>query len=191
MNRACCNLISLIALSPAQGHRACRYRIMKNRHRNIQLRSRRFIRDVILHTPIIEVSSLLIVLWLLFSGGIYFGEMDADGSSINSFGEALYWSVAAFSTAGIADMPINGISQIIGAIWIVLGSILFFGAIVATVTAYFMRPMRRPVKQIIDTIEYNLEQLDDLSLEELELLKKTTDLLIDHVERAKTAAASD
>ena len=148
-------------------------------------------RNVFLHTPIIEVSSLLIVLWLLFSGGIYFGEMDVEGSSINSYGEALYWGVAAFSTAGIADMPINGISQIIGAIWIVLGSILFFGAIVATVTAYFMRPMRRPAKQIIDTIEYNLEQLDDLSLEELELLKKTTDLLIDHVERAKTAAASD
>ena len=164
---------------------------MKNRHRNIQLRSRRFIRNVFLHTPIIEVSSLLIVLWLLFSGGIYFGEMDVEGSSINSYGEALYWGVAAFSTAGIADMPVNGISQIIGAVWIVLGSILFFGAIVATVTAYFMRPMRRPAKQIIDTIEYNLEQLDDLSLEELELLKKTTDLLIDHVERAKTAAASD
>jgi voltage-gated potassium channel len=34
--------------------------------------------------------------------------------------------------------------------------------------------MRRPAKQIIDTIEYNLEQLDDLSLDALALLKKTT-----------------
>ncbi|NNE62671.1 MAG: two pore domain potassium channel family protein [Gammaproteobacteria bacterium] len=162
---------------------------MKNAHRNIHLRSKRFIRNVILHTPIIKASALLIVLWLLFSAGIYYGEMGVEGSSINSYGKALYWGVAAFSTAGIADMPINGISELIGAVWIVLGSILFFGAIVATVTAYFMRPMRRPAKQIIDTIEYNLEQLDDLSLEELELLKKTTDLLIDHVERAKTVAA--
>lgn len=53
-----------------------------------------------------------------------------------------------------------------------------------------MRPMLRPAKQMIETIEYNLEQLDDLSLEELELLKKTTDMLIDHVERAKTVAAT-
>jgi voltage-gated potassium channel len=62
---------------------------------------------------------------------------------------------------------------------------LFFGAIVATITAYFMRPLQRPSRQIIDTIEYNLEQLDDLSIEELELLKETTDSLIEHVERLK------
>jgi len=36
---------------------------------------------------------------------------------------------------------------------------------------------------IVDTIEYNLEQLDDLSAEELELLKETTDALIEHMER--------
>jgi voltage-gated potassium channel len=46
-----------------------------------------------------------------------------------------------------------------------------------------MRPLQHPSKQIIDTIEYNLEQLDDLSIEELELLKETTDSLIEHVER--------
>jgi len=95
------------------------------------------------------------------------------------------WGIAAFSTAGIADMPVNGISEIIGAIWIVLGSMIFFGAIVSTITAYFMRPLQRPSKQIIDTIEYNLEQLDDLTIDELELLKDTTDSLIKHVEHLK------
>jgi len=80
---------------------------------------------------------------------------------------------------------VNGISELLGGIWIVLGSMLFFGAIVATITAYFMRPFQRPLKQIIDTIEYNLEQLDDLSVEELELLKETTDSLIEHMERLK------
>jgi len=57
---------------------------------------------------------------------------------------------------------------------------------VSTITAYFMRPLQRPAKQIIDTIEYNLEQLDDLSIEELELLKETTDALIEHMERMKS-----
>jgi voltage-gated potassium channel len=128
---------------------------------------------------------LLVALWMLFSAGIYFAEQGAEGSTITSFGRALYWGIAAFSTAGIADMPINGVSEVIGAIWIIVGSLLFFGAIVATVTAYFMRPMQRPSKQIIDTIEYNLEQLDDLSIEELELLKETTDSLIEHVEYLK------
>jgi voltage-gated potassium channel len=121
----------------------------------------------------------------LFSTGVYIAEQKAEGSSITTFGEALYWGVAAFSTAGIADTPVSGAAQLIGAIWIVLGSVLFFGAIVATVTTYFMRPMQRPHKKIIDTIEYNLEQLNDLSVEELDLLKETVDTLISHVEHLK------
>lgn len=151
------------------------------------MRSRRFFRDVVSHTPIVKMIILLIALWLIFAAGLYFAELGAEGSTITSYGRALYWGIAAFSTAGIADMPVNGLSEIIGGVWIILGSMLFFGTIVATVTAYFMRPLQRPVKQIVDTIEYNLEQLDDLSVEELELLKETTDGLIVHMERLKSA----
>jgi len=140
-------------------------------------------RDLMTHTPVLKMTLLLFVLWVLFSAGLYFAERDADGTSITSFGRALYWGIAAFSTAGIADMPINGLSEVIGGLWIVVGSMVFFGAIVATVTAYFMRPLQKPSKQIIDTIEYNLEQLDNLTVEELELLKETTDALIEHMER--------
>jgi voltage-gated potassium channel len=162
---------------------------MTRKSRGLKRRSRKFWRDVFIHTPVIRLTVLLVVLWMLFSAGIYFGEQGAEGSSITSYGRALYWGIAAFSTAGIADMPVNGISELIGAIWIILGSLLFFGAIVATVTAYFMRPLQHPSKQIIDTIEYNLEQLDDLSIEELELLKETTDTLIGHVEHLKSVHA--
>ena len=160
---------------------------MKRKTRILRRKSRAFVRDVIIHTPVVRMTFLLVALWMLFSAGIFLGEQGAEGTTITSYGKALYWGIAAFSTAGIADMPVTGISELIGAIWIIVGSLLFFGAIVATVTAYFMRPMQRPSKQIVDTIEYNLEQLDDLSIEELELLKETTDSLIEHVERLKAA----
>ena len=142
-----------------------------------------------MHTPIVRMTFILIITWMLFAAGLYLGERGAEGTTITSYGRALYWGIAAFSTAGIADMPIRGVSEFIGAVWIVLGSLLFFGAIVATITAYFMRPLQRPHKQIIDTIEYNLEQLDDLTIEELELLKETTDSLFEHMERLKAARA--
>ena len=145
----------------------------------------RFIADIIAHTPFLGMILLLIVLWFVFAAGLYFSERSIEGTSIRSYGNALYWGIAAFSTAGIADTPVSGVSQAIGGIWIVLGSTLFFGTIVATVTAYFMRPLQRPVRKIIETIEYNLEQLDDLSVEELDLLKDTVDTLIIHVERLK------
>ena len=148
-------------------------------------RFKRFIKDISIHTPFAKMVLLLIVLWLMFSAGVYMAERGVEGTSINSYGEALYWGVAAFSTAGIADAPISGTAQLVGGLWIVLGSVLFFGAIVATVTSYFMRPMQRPHKKIIDTIEYNLEQLNDLTLDELDLLKDTVDTLIVHVEHLK------
>jgi len=129
--------------------------------------------------------SLLIVLWLLFSAGIYVAERGAEGTDIYSYGRALYWGIAAFSTAGIASTPLTGDAQIVGGIWIVVGSAIFFGTIVATITTYFMRPFKRPVRQIIDTIEYNLEQLDDLSTDELDLLRETVDMLIDYIEQRK------
>ena len=156
---------------------------MKKAERNTRLR--RFLKDVSIHTPLNKMVALLILLWLAFSASIYFAESGVEGSSIQSYGNALYWGVAAFSTAGIADAPISNAAQLIGGVWIVLGSVLFFGAIVATVTAYFMRPMLRPHKRIIETIEYNLEQLEELDIDELDLLKETVDTLIVHVERLK------
>lgn len=147
----------------------------------------RFVSDIYIHTPFLKMVVLLIVLWVSFSSGLYLTERSMPHASVTSLGEALYWGVAAFSTAGIADTPTSGIAQILGGVWIVLGSALFFGTIVATITTYFSRPLKHPVKQIVDTIEYNLEQLDELSIAELDLLKKTVDSLILHMEKVKEA----
>ena len=115
----------------------------------MRTRRRKFIQDVMAHTPLLKMALLLLVLWMLFSAGLYFAERGAEGTTITSYGRALYWGIAAFSTAGIADMPVNGISELIGGIWIILGSMLFFGAIVATVTAYFLRPLQRDRKSVV------------------------------------------
>ena len=148
-------------------------------------RLRRFTRDIIAHTPIVRMVALMVVLWLSSAAGLYLAESSAPSTAIRSYWDAVYWGVAAFSTAGIADKPVSGLGLFIGGTWIILGSVVFFGTIVASVTTYFMRPMQRPARRIIETIEYNLEQLEDLSIEELDLLKETVDSLIVHVEGLK------
>jgi voltage-gated potassium channel len=60
-----------------------------------------------------------------------------------------------------------------------VGVILFWGTIIASVTAYFAKRREGTVKQIVATLEYNLERLDELSVEELKILKETADGLID------------
>lgn len=146
----------------------------------------RFLRVIVTQTPFLPMISILAVLWLLFSTGFYFAEHGASGSGIEYYTEALWWGVVAMTTMGTAPIPVTGAGQIVGGIWTVLGCIIFYGAIIASVTVYFARPRQHPTKQIISTIQYNLEQLEDLSLEELETLKETTDVLIDaQIERIK------
>ena len=159
---------------------------MKRKNRSFARRYKKFFNDVLIHTPVVKSIFLLVALWMIFSAALYVSETGSETTSITTYGNALYWGIAAFSTACIADRPVTGAGELIGGVWIVVGSMLFFGAIVSTITAYFMRPLQRPAKQIIDTIEYNLEQLDDLSIEELELLKETTDALIENMERLKS-----
>lgn len=137
-----------------------------------------FLKDLIIHTPFLQMFILLVIVWFSLSAGIYFAEYDAEGTSILTYGDALYTALAGFSTSGIAAMPVTPWGKVLCAFMMVIGSAIFFGAIVAAITVYFMRPLQRPKKQLISTIEYNLGQLEGLSIEELELLKETTDNLI-------------
>lgn len=162
--------------------------ILKRRFKH---RATRFVADVLRHTPIVHATLLLFVLWLVFSTGVYLAERRVPGTSVDSLGAALYWGIAAFSTAGIADAPLSGPGRLLGGIWIIIGSVIFFGAIIAIVTAYFMRPLQRPARTIVNTIEDNLENLDDLTYEELELLRTTTDGLIEHVEALRKETDQD
>jgi voltage-gated potassium channel len=145
----------------------------------------RYVRSTFRETYLPHFSLALVLSWLAFATALYFAEQSADQPVISSYGEALYWGVAAFSTAGIADTPAAPLSQLIGGLWIVVGSVIFFGIIVASVTGYFMRPVQHPLRRLINLIEYNLEHIQDLTVEELDLLKETTDALIEHAEKTR------
>jgi voltage-gated potassium channel len=146
----------------------------------------KFIKDIIDRTLFLQLASALGFLWLVFSAALFLAERGAANSPIQSLGDAMYWGIAALSTAGIADSPISGLSKLIGGTWIIIGSVMFFGIIVSTVTAYFMRPVQRPTDRLVESIESSLEELDKLSLEELDLLKENVDNLIEHMEEIQS-----
>ena len=138
----------------------------------------RFIREIVTQTPFLPILSVLVVLWLLFSAGLYFAERGVN-ESLNSYDDVLLWSLTAIQTMGSPHLPITSLGKVIQGVWIVMGTMLFWGAIIASVTSYFMRPRRHPTKQIINTVQYNLEILEELSADELETLKETTVGLIE------------
>lgn len=134
----------------------------------------RFLGDVVTKTPLIPLILVLIVLWLLFSWGIYLVEHEAN-EQISSYTYALWWSFTAMQTQGAnAPGPITTAGMVIGAIWSVFSTVAFFGVIIGTLYSYFMLPRRRPSRELINAIQYNLEELENLSSDELEILKETT-----------------
>lgn len=142
-----------------------------------------FLRIIFTKTPFLPMFLILIVLWLIFSAGFYYAE-HVENEFITSYGEALWWGMASIETMGTPYQPITTVGEVIGGIWAILGVMLFWGMIIASVTVYFAKRKEGGMKQIISTIEYNLEQIDTLSLEELKALKGTTDSLIDvHINR--------
>lgn len=149
----------------------------------------RFLKDIATRTPFLPILSVLIVCMLLFAMGIYFAERGA-GGTVNSFGDALYWVIGSMQTMGSAGIhPITGAGKALTGVWAFVGTGLFWGTIIATITAYFMLPRQRPSQQITATIQYNLEKLDDLSLEELETLRGAAVGLIEaRIDRIKEAS---
>jgi voltage-gated potassium channel len=154
-------------------------RITKRKHRR-RLRTIpnipgviRFFGDIIHETPFVPLCFVIIVIFLISSLGIFLAEQPVN-SQFDTFGHTLWWSFTAMQTQGAnSPGPITPIGMIIGAIWSIIGTVAFFGVIIATFYAYYVDPKRRPSKAIIDALQYNLEELDNLSVDELGALKDT------------------
>ncbi len=139
----------------------------------------RFLGDVVTSTPLIPLLLALTVLGLLSSWGIYLAEHSVN-EQISSYTNALWWSFTAMQTQGAnAPGPITTAGMIIGAVWSIFSTIAFFGVIIGTLYSYFMLPRRRPSRELISALQYNLEEMENLSIDELETLKETTARVVD------------
>jgi len=133
----------------------------------------RFLGDVVTKTPLIPLLIILVVLWLLASWGIYLAEREGN-EQLSSYSHVLWWSFTAMQTQGAnAPGPLSAAGIAIGAFWSIFSTIAFFGVIIGTLYSYFMLPRRRPSRELIGAIQYNLEEIDKLSIDELEALKET------------------
>ena len=121
----------------------------------------------------------LVVLWLIFAFGMYLLERNASGAEMNSYGEALWWALASVETMGTPYEPATTGGHILGGIWAVLGVLVFWGTIIASVTVYFTGRRKSHADRMIETIHYDLDELETLTLDELEALKYTTNRTID------------
>lgn len=140
----------------------------------------RFLQDIMKETHFVQLIVVLVVLWLVFSAGIYVAE-SPHNSQFYSYGYTLWWSFTAMQTQGAnSPGPITQLGVLLASIWSVIGTVIFFGAIISTVYSYYMIPWRRQHSQpIVDAIQYNLNEIEYLSVEELTILRETIDNVLD------------
>ena len=135
----------------------------------------RLMADIATQTPVLWFIALLGVLVALGPIPVYLFERSAEDAQMTSYWVGLWWAVSAFSTAGHSDVDVLTVGgRIVGSIYTVVSVGLFFGSVIAAFSSFFILTWRRPKRQLVDTINYYLQRVDELSAEELDDLNEMT-----------------
>jgi voltage-gated potassium channel len=134
-----------------------------------------FLVDLATQTPVLWMIAALAVLVALAPIPVYLFERGAEDAQMTSYWVGLWWAVSAFSTAGHSDIDVFTVGgRIVGSIYTIASVGLFFGSVIAAFSSYFILTWRRPKRQLVDTINYYLQRIEELSVEELEDLDDMT-----------------
>ena len=153
----------------------------------------RLFRDISTQTPILWFLSALLVLVILGPIPVWLFERTAADADMHSYWVGLWWAVSAFSTVGHSGISVETTGgRVFGSIYTVLSVSLFFGSVIAAFSSYFILTWRTPKRQLVDTINYYLQRVEELSVEELEDLEDMTrGLLLTARERVESRAETN
>ena len=146
-----------------------------------------FLVDIGTQTPVLWFIGVLSVLVVLAPIPVWLFERTAENPDMSSYWVGLWWAVSAFSTVGHSAVTVETVGgRIFGSIYTVVSVALFFGSVIAAFSSYFILTWRKPKRQLVDTINYYLQRVDELSVEELDDLQDMTrGLLLTAKERAE------
>ncbi len=134
-----------------------------------------FFIDLGTQTPVVGMIVALVLLVIVGPIPVYLFEQGVEDPQMTSYWVGLWWAVSAMSTAGHSDVEVLSVGgRIVGSIYTVASVGLFFGSVLAAFSSYFLLTWRRPKRQLVDTINYYLQRIEDLTVEELEDLDEMT-----------------
>jgi len=116
--------------------------------------------------------------------GVFIFESNTMNAKITSLGDAFWWSLATVTTVGYGDVvPISAEGRILGVL-IMTGGIAFISVFISVLGAELVQKNFQSVnKDLKDStrniIKNKLDNIDKLKVDELRLLQKLMDALID------------
>ncbi len=132
-------------------------------------------RDVFTQTLVLPVIAFLALLVIVVPVPIFLIERMSNEADVTSYWIGLWWAVSAFTTVGHSDVDlVTAPGRVLGSIFTVISVALFFGSVIAAFSSYFLLTWRKPKRQVIDTITYYLQRIEQLSVEEIDELEEVT-----------------
>lgn len=136
-----------------------------------------FAKVIITETPLVLMLTIVVILTAIVAAILFVLERNAN-ENVDTYLDTVWWAMSSIQTQGNTWRPETFWGSVVGGAWTVIGTVLFFGAIVASVTVFFIRRRERTEMELINTIKRNLDDLDSLTQVELELLKESTNNVI-------------
>lgn len=132
-------------------------------------------RDVFTKTLVVPIIAFLVILVVITPVPIFLIERSSENAEVTSYSVGLWWAVAAFTTVGHSDVGlVTTPGRILGSIFTIISVALFFGSVIAAFSSYFLLTWRRPKRQVVDTITYYMQRIEDLSADEIVELEEIT-----------------
>ncbi len=133
------------------------------------------LRDVFTQTLVLPVIAFLALLVIIVPVPIFLIERTSNEADVTSYWIGLWWAVAAFTTVGHSDVDlVTAPGRVLGSIFTIVSVALFFGSVIAAFSSYFLLTWRKPKRQVIDTITYYLQRIEQLSVDEIDELEEVT-----------------
>ena len=147
-----------------------------------------FFVDLGTQTPVLGMIAALAILVILVPIPVFLLERGAEDAQLTSYWVGLWWATSAFTTVGHSNVDVVTVGgRIVGSLYTMVSVGLFFGSVLAAFSSYFLLTWRRPKRQLVDTINYYLQRIDELSVEGLEDLDEMTRGLL-HTARERAEA---
>ena len=106
------------------------------------------------------VFGVAMVLTLTCAGVMTVVEREADGSTIQSFGDALWWAVTTVSTVGYGDaVPTTDAGRGVAYLLILVG-VAVFSLVTANLASFFVEREQRPDDDKLDEVLRRLDRLE-------------------------------
>jgi voltage-gated potassium channel len=108
--------------------------------------------------------ALLSVAVLVFAGAAaeLALEQHAPGTSIHTYGDALWWAMVTITTVGYGDkVPVTGAGQAVAVVFMIAGLALF-GLLTATITSYFAEAGKDGLGARIEDLRQQVGRVEDM-----------------------------